>query len=132
MEISFKTLAIGAAGMVVLGGLLVHKYLPRTVTVEKEVVKDKIVEHIVERVKPDGTKETVTDRTETRKEERKQQAVPQTLEARWRIGAALGVDQSLERQYTISVERRVLGPIWVGAYGKAPRSEVGVSLAVEF
>lgn len=55
----------------------------------------------------------------------------------WRVSALVGADLSapLSKQsllYGAHVERRVVGPVSVGAWGLFPRAAAGLSLSIEF
>lgn len=113
-----------------LGAAIAKKFAPDVLTIEKEVAKEKIVERIVEHTNPDGSTDKTTERTEERKDTKNKTEV--VLAPQWRMQAAGGVGKDLVPQYRLGVERRVLGPVWAGAYVAAPRNEVGVSLSVEF
>lgn len=126
LKLVLISLLVGAAA----GVYVTKRYMPEVQTVEKEVAKEKIVERIVERTNPDGSKEKTTERTETRREEKAKSEAPQAL-AQWRAGAALGIDKDMQRQYQVTVERRLIGPVWAGAYGHS-RGEAGVILSIEF
>jgi hypothetical protein len=102
--------------------------------------------------RPDGTRE---ERTETTRgvdvERREATASAQTVERErlvyrdrevkverarpdWRAGALVGVDPFHPLSgfvYGATVERRVLGPVWLGAWGLSSRA-VGLSLSLEF
>jgi hypothetical protein len=110
--------------------------------------------HTEKTVKPDGTKTTVTDTTvdrsvDTHKDttadaEQKQTSqtstvreVTKTVEVSrarpdWRVGALVGFDiNSKAFSYGATVERRILGPLSVGAWGLS-NGVGGISLTLEF
>ena len=133
MEVSVKTLAVTHIAVALCAGLLLHQYGPKqTVTVEKEVVKDRIVEHIVERKAPDGTTETVTDRTTTSKTE-SNKTQTQSVPAQYLV--QIGVERNLLAPtadiYKLQVLRRIAGPVWLGASVDSSQ-RMGVSLGFEF
>jgi hypothetical protein len=103
--------------------------------------------------RPDGTREERTETTRGVDVERTEKtASAQTVERErlvyrdrsvtversrpdWRVGALVGVDPfhqlSGSLLYGGHVERRVLGPVWLGAWGLSSRA-VGLSLSFEF
>lgn len=119
---------------------LTRYFFPRietqTVDVIKEVVRTDIrtITKIIE--KPDGTKETIIDHTD-KSVENKDQKHTETKYAKadWNISASAGQDitniQKLELVYGVHVQRRILGPFYLG--GMADTSKrVGLSIGMEF
>lgn len=97
--------------------------------VEKEVVRKDIITKIVEIVKPDGTKETVTiivDKS-TEDKSKKIDVMPQRPKD-WLVGAYYKVT---DPAYGISASRRVLGPIFVQVSVDTSRN-LNVGAAIEF
>lgn len=130
MQLQPRTLVMLCFICAAVGAGIAKKFAPDIQTVEKEVAKEKIVERIVERTNPDGSTEKTTERTEERKDTKSKTEV--ALAPQWRVQAAGGVGVDLQPQYRLGVERRIMGPIWAGAYVAAPRNELGVTLSVEF
>ena len=106
---------------------------PKKVVVKTEQVikyrevKDRIVERIT---KPDGTvieRESEHSRTESEEHERTSKAVsPKNKD--WLVGITYGLD---ENEYGAHVSRRILGDLYLGAYGTTNR-EYGLSISVNF
>ena len=101
-----------------------------TKTVVKERVKfrERVVTVIKER--PDGTKETTI--TENRSRDEKKKAKQEVIQRRsdWHLAASYSV-LGKNAIYTLSVQRRVLGNVFMGVYGRTD-NEFGVSLGIEF
>lgn len=137
-----------------LGGLLLvasvayasGRYLqpPKVVTKTETVVKEvQVIQHDTttkthEEVKPDGTKTIDTVVEDKDKEENKSSAdskastVVDTTKPQWKVGALGAYDFStLKPIYGVQVDRRILGPIFVGAFGLNNRT-VGLSVSLEF
>jgi hypothetical protein len=116
----------------------------KTVEVTKEIRKDfedvkeniRVIEH------PNGTKETITDRTAKRliesdlsKEKeriKKREEAPQPPQ--WSVGAYMSILDD-RREYTVTVDRRVLGNLFVGIYAQGSSLEdtgAGIGLRFEF
>lgn len=100
----------------------------------KEVVRNdiKIIERVIER--PDGTKEIIKETTD--KSTKKETSTSETIIAakkQWLI--AVGANTKLSSRdlivYDLHVQRRILGPFYLGAKVATDKS-VGVSLGMEF
>lgn len=142
---NYKTVVLISI-VLALGGYAVGRYLqpPEVVTkeVEKikevEVVKRDVKTIIKEVVRPDGSKETVTTIDESTRENTRRQADTSKettitpAKPRWKAGA--NVKASLTNVlpvYGVQIERRILGPFYVGVQGWAD-STVAVSVSMEF
>lgn len=106
------------------------------VEVEKEVIKKDIVTVIKEIKRPDGTVETTSstvDRSEVVKEIEKEIRVE--VEAKkhdWLLRALVEArDFALPPNYGVGLERRILGPIFLGAYYVSTKT-IGLSVGLEF
>lgn len=102
----------------------------------KEVVKvehqNDIVTVVKEVVRPDGTKETETTKTDKSvitKEESKTITLAKALN-QVTIGSDFNFRQG-QQEYSIAYQRRVLGNIWAGASGNSNGS-VGLLVGLEF
>jgi len=117
---------------------------PQVVTKEVEVIKEvevvkREVKTIIKEVtRPDGTKETTTTIDEntketTRKDQNRQnETIVTAQKPQWKVD--LMVKASLTNiipVYGASVQRRILGPMFVGVQGWGDQS-AGVSLGMEF
>lgn len=130
------------AGLLLLGiGVGIGRYLTppkiQEKIVEKEVVKEKKnvkeITHIVEH--PDGTKETIIDRTDKSSTttdtsvtiDKKTSNLPD-----WKISAGVGLDtRNKEQYYVFGVDRRILANISVGIFGTTNK-QAGVMVGIEF
>jgi len=107
---------------------------------EVEVARKNVVTVTHEEKKPDGTmiidtriedKSTETTKTDTKE---KTTETITNLKPQWKVQGLAGIslDKSFVGEvYGVGVERRIIGPIFVGVYGKTSK-EVGLSLSVEF
>lgn len=106
----------------------------KTVETTKEVIKNDIKTIVKEVVRPDGTKETITETTdkssksETTKNETKIAAKPQWM---FDLGARVKMDDRQLIIYDLQVQRRIVGPFFVGGRISTDKS-VGVSIGMEF
>lgn len=117
-------------------GYGVGRYLqPAEIRIEeKERIKKDVVTIVKEVIKKDGSKEIVTiieDKTvvDKSKSETVKNAKPQ-----WKVIGVIKNDISHltnKPDYGIVVERRILGPVFLGAYADT-KSNVGVSVGFEF
>lgn len=119
----------------------VIKYVERT-TKEKDNNKDIV---IIETRLPDGTirKEThivdkgrvIIDKSKEGSDTKdsKSETIVSNTKPQWKAAGLLGVaDYSLSnRIYGLEIERRILGPIFVGAWGMTNK-QLGVSVGLEF
>lgn len=108
----------------------------QTVDVIKEVVKTDVrtITKIIE--KPDGTKETIIDHTD-KSVENKDQKHTQTTYAKnqWLVAGTVqqNLDNGLNLQpiYGVHIQRRILGPVFLGAMGSTDK-RAGLSVGMEF
>jgi len=144
-----KVLKLSLVGLVLLGlGVAIGRFLtPEKVEVVKEeVVKEvevvkKDVVYVEKKItRPDGTVEEerrVEDRTETEKrrdQESRESKIVQNAKPQWKVSGLVGTKDWTNISspvYGISVERRIAGPIFVGAWGTTG-SNVGISVGLEF
>lgn len=105
---------------------------------EKEVVKHDTVIVEKETKLPDGTvvkeKRTEDKTVESRKSDSKEKESTLIVSAKpqWRAGALAGYDlNQFKPVYGGEVERRILGPIFVGVWANT-QSTVGAKLSIEF
>jgi hypothetical protein len=146
MNIQLKYLALIILVALAVGAALTRAYAPRevvkTVAVDHDVVKDHIVTVTKEIVQKDGTKEFDTVVTDDRKEDdTKKTTITDTktlpsLAPKWFVTAGMGLDASSLSSlttpvYQIGVNRRILGPIFIGVNANT-RSQVGVNVGLEF
>lgn len=102
---------------------------PQNVITEvKEVIKRDVKTRIVEVVKPDGSKQTVTNIIDKSKEGRNKRISTSASRADWLVGAYYKVN---EPAYAISLSRRVLGPVYLSAFADTTKAFY-FGLAVEF
>jgi hypothetical protein len=112
----------------------------QVVTQVHDVVHEKIHKVIVTVTAPNGTKTTTTtiDNGSVINDQSNTQSNSSTVttydKTQWSVGALANVDLTKgisAPSYGIQVERRILGPVWVGAYGLANASG-GLSVSLEF
>jgi len=115
----------------VLGNLMFPKIIKEIEIREVEVIKERIkrVVHIIER--PDGTKETII-KEETEKETTvAKESIEKTRPARmdWIVG--VGKDMIGGEDYIYTVDRRIIGNLYLGAYGNT-NSSYGLRAVMTF
>ena len=107
----------------------------KEVVKEIEVIKKDVRTVIREVVKTDGSKETVTvieDKSkETSKKESSKETIITNAKPQWRVQGLADLTTLASPVYGVGIERRILGPIFVGGFVKANR-EYGVSVSLEF
>lgn len=133
---NLKLIAITLLVGLGLGTTVTKMYFPKIqeVNIEKEVIRTdiKVVTRIIERA--DGTKETVIETVDkTVKKEDKKTTIDKTLPIKMnKVSVIAKYDFSEKKEnYGLLVERRLIGPVFVGAYGDTKRN-VGLALGVEF
>ena len=110
-----------------LGAFLDRKFTVQQVKTEvKEVVQNHDITVTREVVRPDGTKEVDTTVTDTsKKTEQLSKTDPKPL-PNWMVG----VGYTSTHTYEAYINRRIAGPIFLGA--KAAPGQLGVTISVEF
>lgn len=126
-----KTIAIIIVISAVAGGAITRYYMPKTVTVEHETTKTVTVTHTEEKTLPDGTKvvDSTTTENQSKQDSKTTQSSPDNKKWLVMLGAGTGVN--LQPFYQIQVNRRLLGPLFVGVNASTD-SRIGISLGVEF
>lgn len=117
----------------------------KVVTVVKEVKSDtqvidkNIVTVVTETKKPDGS-DTIVTKTEdksidnnTENDTFSSTTTTTNQKTQWRVSALAGFhyDSLPVPNYGALVERRILGPIFVGVYGKSDK-EAGIAISLDF
>lgn len=127
---SISRYAITAAVGVALGFGL--SYLqPKSKEIE-EVIKYqdrvRVVKQVVER--PDGTKET-TEVIEKEREVEKEKKVVVKQQPDWKVSGSVSALRVGAPVYSLSVERRIIGSLYAGVYGRSDK-ELGVNISFLF
>lgn len=133
-----KNVAIVVVITAVLSAVITKYYFPKlqmqTVEVEKEVIKNNIVT-VTKVVKDkDGnetTETTVVDKSTTKNTDSKVVSIAASKD--WMISASAQTDfkEGLKPVYGLQVQRRILGPFYLGATANTDRA-IGVSVGFEF
>lgn len=95
-----------------------------SVKTEIQVKRDTVV---VEKVRKDGTKVTVTKIKDRSEEATKKEKIIDFRRPEWLLGG--GIDT--KGGYVLSVDRRILGPIFIGAFGSTSGifgAKIGIEL----
>lgn len=104
----------------------------KIVTVEKEVIKEVAVTTTHEVKQPDGTVTTDTTTTDTKQStDTKSTTVAKYATADWFVAAGMGYSLDLTVHYNVQVNRRILGPVFVGVQGSTDKT-VGVQVGIQF
>lgn len=146
MNIQLKYLGLVVLVAMALGAYLTRQFAPREVDktqiVNHDVVHDHVVTVTKEITNKDGTKEVDTTTTEDKAQTNNQvksviDSKPDPVsKSQWFVTAGAGLDFSKVENFTnpiyqASVNRRILGPIYLGAYGNT-KSQVGLQVGLEF
>ncbi len=121
-----KTALIALVVGLLIGGSLAYLKPANVKEVVKFKEKTRTVTKVVER--PDGTKETtiVKDSEIQHESKRTQSGLPD-----WTVLASTSLNNPGTPVYTLSVYRRILGTLAVGAYARSDR-ELGVGVSYSF
>lgn len=123
---------------------VIHEVEEKIVEVTKEVIKQvgKTQTHIIETIYPDGRKVTETfildEKTVVIEKDKFNEIIKKEREVienskpnyQIRVGTGTKID-GFKLEYTVGIEKRVLGPIFAGAYGRTDK-ELGITLSMEF
>jgi len=121
------SMALGAAG-----ALYLRPNLERTVEVTKDVFKTDVKTVIHYKERPDGTKESVTtiiDNSKQTSSTSNTQEKP--VQKNWLVGASVASKWDLQPIYGVQVNRRILGPVYIGLTANT-QAELGLVVALEF
>lgn len=139
MEVPPKLIIIGAIGCLIVGAEVDHRFNARevikTVSVDHDVIQYKIVTVTHTVTAPDGTKTTDTTVTDNTEEQKKiintiiDTKAPQ--ESQWMVAAGTGLNSDLVKVYSLSIDRKILGPVSVGLMGSSS-NEYSVRLGIAF
>lgn len=132
-----KTKIIILVVAIVASAGITRYYFPKVeyknVEVTKEVVHNNVQTIIKEVVKPDGTKETTTEITDTStKTDMAKNETISEAKSQWMFD--VGARENFSDRdifYDLQVQRRILGPFFLGVKASTDKS-VGVSLGMEF
>lgn len=122
--------------MLILGSLIAGAYVERiysggTKKTDEIVTDNDIVTKIKEKQNKDGTIEkdiTIIDKS-TKKE--KQVEIASATPPTWLLQGMVGLDKGLSTVYTVSLSKRVLGPVYLGIWGSTQQS-LGASVGIQF
>lgn len=126
-------LLVGAA----LGGAaswyLFPKIETKTVTETKEVIRNNIRTVTLTTERPDGTKETRTETVDNSiKKETSLHEKVEYKKSKWIVSAGAATElKNLAPIYTLHVQKRIAGPVFVGIQG-ATDHLVGLTVGLEF
>lgn len=100
--------------------------------VEKVVEKRDVITVVKEVTRPDGTKETITTKEDKSVINSKREKETIVAKNDWFISAGAGYNfDKTAIGYQIDINRRVLGDIFIGAWGSTNK-EAGLKVGVEF
>jgi hypothetical protein len=112
-----RTIAITALVALLIGAGVGSQRFPKT----KEVTR------------PDGTKESTTTTTDKSVEKKSATATKVTAQSKWAVGvtAAKGLDTLSQTLYTVNVDYRLAGPLFLKATVNTDK-QLGVGVQIEF
>lgn len=130
-----KAITITALVALLIGAGVGSQLFPKTREVEvvKEVTRTDIVTVTKEVTRPDGTKESTTTTTDKSVEKKSATATKVTAQSKWAVGitAAKGIDTLQETLYTVNVDYRLAGPLFLKGTVNSDK-QLGVGVQIEF
>lgn len=130
MEIASRNVALGVIISIAVGVTL-DRYYGRGVQISDTITKNNDIVTIIKQKKNvDGSTQTDTTIIDKSKESEKLVAVLPKDAPNWFLSVGAGLSQGLKTEYTLSVSRHVLGPVFIGAWGSTEKAG-GVSLGIE-
>lgn len=126
MNVPIRYVLILSAVLIISTALFIRQYMPREVT--KTVTIEHTVTQTHEVIAPDGTRtiDSTTHVDEQVKTVDSKNPVPN-----WFVTAGSGFSFYQNKQiYMLSVNRRIIGPIFIGASGSSEGS-IGIHIGVE-
>lgn len=130
MEIASRNVALGVIVSIAVG-VAIDEYYSKGTQISDTITKNNDIVTIIKQKKNvDGSSQTDTTIIDKSKESEKLVAVLPKDVPNWFLSAGAGVGQGLKTEYTFSVSRRVLGPVFIGAWGSTEKAG-GVSLGIE-
>lgn len=133
-----KNVAIAIVITAALSAVVTRYYFPKlqmqTVEVEKEVVKNNVVtvtKIVKEKDGTETTEITTVDKSTKKSEDSKVVSIAASKD--WMISASAQTDfkEGLKPVYGLQVQRRILGPFYLGATANTDKA-IGVSVGFEF
>lgn len=142
MTIAIKYLAGIVVISMIIGGAITAKFVSsrevvKTQTIDRVVVQDHVVTVVKEIDRPDGTKEItttadqVTNKTDNSIKSAEDLKPPELKN--WMVSGGIGLDfdGTVDKVYDVNINRRILGPIFVGAWANT-KSQAGLNVGFEF
>ncbi len=131
MNIPNKALVLIVIVSIASGVALEHQLIAIKKETDTSKISNDITTVIKEKKNKDGSIEKDTVIVDKSKKEDKTVIVDAILPPNWFIGVGVGLDDGISKVYTATINRRILGPIFLGVWASSQKS-AGVSLAVQF
>lgn len=125
---SYKNTMLVVLVSLIIGFIGGRRSISPEITVN-EVIKEKIVTQIRTVKSPDGT--VIIDETKTEDRKTETKAVIPVIESKWHISADVSYGIDLKPLYGLQVERKVLGPMYLGVRATTAGT-VGIVLGATF
>jgi hypothetical protein len=131
MNINSKVLTLIVVASIAAGVLLEKQLIAVKKETDTSTTNNDITTVIKEKQNKDGSVEKDTTIVDKSKKEEKLTTEERVLPPNWFVSVGAGLDSSVNTVYLASVNRRILGPIFLGAWGSTQKA-AGVSIAIEF
>lgn len=139
MEIPGKLLAVIVIGSAIIGGVI-ERGVSKPDTTESnktvnEVIRYKVITKIIEHYNLDGSIDrniVIDDGSVMEKTKEVSKVETKTTVRDWYAHGGTGVRlKDMERIYNLGIDRRILGPVWLGIYGTT-QQEFGLRVGLQF
>ncbi len=126
MQIPPKLLTTIVIGSVLLGCIIQKQLTPKNIDKVQDKTQEQSTTTIHEHKNADGSSDIDTKIVDAKKEQHSETSIS-TSQPDWFIAAS----SSINEIYGLSVSRRILGPIYIGVYGRTDK-EVGLNVGMQF
>lgn len=131
MNIPNKALVLVVIASIGVGVALEEKLLGIAKETDTSKVSNDITTVIKEKKNKDGSIEKDTTIVDKSRQEQSKIVIVPMAPPNWLVGGELGLTKDITNVYTLYVNRRILGPVFVGIWASSQQS-AGVSLALLF
>lgn len=102
-------------------------------TSEYQIITERIEERTDSHRTEEKSESTISrNENEERKEESKEEKKDVDMRDKWIIGGGGAYEQGGSAQMILEVDRRIVGPVWIGAYGTASKKNKSIGGKILF
>lgn len=129
MNVPYRVVIVLILISLAAGAYIEHKYVGAVKSTDETTTSNNIITKIKEKQNKDGTIEK--DITIIDKSKKEEKITVTTMPPSWLIQGGIGLDKGLTTVYTVSLSKRVLGPIYLGIWGSTQQA-LGASIGLQF